>query len=163
MARYGPSTAEHIRRPNRGEDYIFGRETTGWELLFGFAVIFIVDPALACVRRRFSKDYPRYVVPKRLFLAISYSVPALAGLTSVLLTFRLSAPDVYWMWLVVSGMGCWIGRYFHNRANDRLASLGVGLTAQPDDPEFANDLYDLMAIVWALAVVVGPIAPLLSH
>jgi len=60
-------------------------------------------------------------------------------------------------------MGCWIGRYFHDRANDNLASLGVGLTAEPDDPEFANDLYDLLAIAWALAVVLGPIASLLSH
>lgn len=126
-------------------------------------MIFVIDPALTCLRRRISKDYPRYVVPKRLFRAISFSVPALTALTSVLLTFRLGTPDVYWMWLVVFGMGCWIGRYFHNRANDKLASLGVGLTAEPDDPEFANDLFDLMAMTWALAVVVGPIAILLSN
>jgi hypothetical protein len=67
------------------------------------------------------------------------------------------------MWFGIFGMGCWTGRYFHNRANDKLASLGPGLTAEPDDPDFANDLHDLGAMIWALAIVLAPIASLLLH
>lgn len=56
--------------------------------------------------------------------------------------------------------GCLIGRYFYNRAHGRESHLpgwGRGEIVEPDDPEFVNDLWDILGLIAALMVLAMPV------
>lgn len=120
------------------------------------AVMFVIDPVYGYVRRKLNPDYPRYQTPKRAFRVLAFALPPLAILSAVLF---LPGPDegatyfFYFCWFVIS---CILARYFLNRSKGRPAYLLSGVIVEPDDPELANDLWDLFAVAFGSMLVFLP-------
>jgi hypothetical protein len=49
-----------------------------------------------------------------------------------------------------------VGRFFYNRAHDQVAQL-LYSAVYPDDPEFENDLWDLVMLALAGALLLMPV------
>ncbi len=135
---------------------MFDRDSSGAGLLIILAVMFIVDPAYQYVRRKLDPDYPRYRPPTRVFRILAFAVPMLT-VPSALLFFPWSnepaAYIFYLSWFVIS---CFTGGYFLDRSRGRAAKFFGGVIVEPDDPEFANDLWDLYAVAFGAMLVLLP-------
>ena len=138
---------------------MFSSDSRGPTFLLAILVLmFVVDPAYSYIRRRFDEDYPRYAPPRKAFRILTFVVPALTFLVSARHYARVEgAAGLFWVFWIVGS--CFIGRYYYNRSRDKPAHLpgfAAGAWVEPDDPEFANDLYDLMAICAGAMFVLLP-------
>lgn len=125
------------------------------------AIMLVIDPILSAARRRWSRDYPRYAPPKLVFRRLAFAIPALSVVSSAL-AFVVSpiAPSrAILASAVLFAAACFLGRYFYDRSQDRLARLpgwGVGASIEPDDPEFANDLWDTLGLLISIGLLLLP-------
>lgn len=127
------------------------------------AIMFVIDPVLSAVRRRWSRDHPRYAPPKRLFRLLGFAIPALSAISSAIALSGASiapAPALGASALLFVA-SCLLGRYFYDRSQGRLARLpgwGAGAIIEPEDPEFANDLWDSLALLMSIGFLLLPFA-----
>ncbi len=137
---------------------------TGWLALIALlATMFVVDPILSAARRRWSRDYPRYAPPKRLFRRLGLAVPALSAISSAVAFSgsTLATARALGISALLFVASCLLGRYFFDRSQDRLARLPgwvAGANIEPDDPEFSNDLWDTFALLMAIGYLLSPFA-----
>jgi uncharacterized membrane protein len=135
---------------------MLGRDSSGAELVIMLTVMFVIDPVYGYVRRKLNSEYPRYQTPTRAFRILAFAVPPLTILSAVLFlpwSNEGAAYLFYFFWFVI---GCILGRYFLNRSKGRPAYLFGGVIVEPDDPEFANDLWDLFAVAFGSMLVLLP-------
>jgi hypothetical protein len=134
---------------------MIGRDSSLWGVLILIALMFVIDPIYSYLRRRFDPDYPRYVPPRRLFRILALAVPVVSGLAGVLVSMGREGPKGYLLWIVPFAVGCYVGKFFYNRAHDQVARL-LYLVVYPDDPEFENDLWDLVMLALAGVLLLMP-------
>jgi hypothetical protein len=135
---------------------MIGRDSSLWGGLLLIAVMFVVDPIYSYLRRRFDSGYPRYAPPRRLFRFLAFALPAGLGLAGVLVSVGREGPEGYFLWIVPFGIGCYVGRFFYNRAHDQIAHLPT-VSVYPDDPELENDLWDLVMLALAVVLLLMPV------
>ena len=135
-----------------------GSVSSGAGLLILLAIILVVDPVYSYVRRRLNTDYPRYTPPRKTFRVLAFAVPALALLSaSEFILPRRDQEGGYLFLVAWFCIGCFIGKYYFDRARDRGAYLLGAKHVEPDDPELGNDLYDLLAIAFGVLLVFLPL------
>lgn len=124
--------------------------------MLGLIALIAADPVITWAKRRLlGWNGADYVPPKKLFRALAFAVPGLSLLTWLVGLWRIHRASA--AVLLPFGVACVLGRYFYNRAAGRPAYLPRALTVDPSDPEYANDLYDLMAFLLALIIVFTPL------
>lgn len=135
---------------------MIGRDSSLWGGLLLIALMFVVDPIYSFLRRRFDPGYPRYAPPRRLFRFLAFALPVVLGLAGVLVSVGRGGPEGYLLWIVPLGIGCYLGRFFYNRAHDQVAHLPT-VSVYPDDPELGNDLWDLVMLALAVVLLLMPV------
>jgi hypothetical protein len=134
-------------------------QETSLELIGLIIVLVVLDPLYEYVRRHWMGEQAAdYVPPHRAFQYLAFLTPALTLLTTAVAL----APHLHnWGALMfLAFFTLWaatIGRYFYNRAHGRPAWLPrVGLVGR-EDPRYENDLYDLLAMLMAVVLVLAPV------
>lgn len=126
--------------------------------VLGVILLYVLDPVLTWAKKRFlGQDAPPFEPPVELYLRLVYLIPLVSALGCVA-HLLVRGEDVLLnviLLVAVLGFSLRASRYFCNRATGKPAQFGYN-TVLPNDPDYANDQLDLLAVLTSLTIVVTP-------
>ena len=126
--------------------------------VLGVILLYVLDPVLTWAKKRFlGQDAPPFEPPVELYLRLVYLIPLVSALGCVA-HLLVRGEDVLLNVIVivtVLGYSLMASRYFYTRATGKPAQFGI-IVVLPNDPDYANDQLDLLAVLTSITLVATP-------